>query len=312
MMTEQSNISGQRWHLVASWLVLVLFVVGVQYWIGWQSVLTPWEGFSWAQGAIALALLILSYALRAWRMYDYFPQFLSGQWLQTWRLMLIHNAMNNVLPARMGELSFPVLMRRYFGVGYAHSVSSLLWFRALDLHTILAFAVFPLMISTRLRVLALPLLFIWMSLPIWAYLLRNQLKVQLAGKDGSFSVFMQKALHGLPDSWWAFCRSWAMTWANWVVKLVTLAWLLSQFVPDVNWNLLLTSVVTGELTSVLPIHAPGGFGTYEAGVIAPLSRMVEAKVALTAAVNLHLFVLGASLIGALIGWLIPLKTKPNV
>lgn len=308
-MTEQSNTSGRRWHLVASWLVLVLFVVGVQYWIGWQSVLTPWEGFSWAQGAIALALLMLSYALRAWRMYDYFPQFLSGQWLQTWRLMLIHNAMNNVLPARMGELSFPVLMRRYFGVGYAHSVSALLWFRALDLHTILAFAVFPLMISTRLRVLALPLLFIWMSLPILAYLLRNQLKVRLAGKDGNFSTFMQKALHGLPDSWWAFWRSWAMTWMNWVVKLATLVWLLNQFVPDVNWNLLLTSVVTGELTSVLPIHAPGGFGTYEAGVIAPLSRMVEAKVAMIAAVNLHLFVLGASLIGALIGWLIPLKAK---
>lgn len=308
-MTEQSNISGQRWHLAASWLVLVLFVVGVQYWIGWETVLTPWASFSWTQGVIALALLILSYALRAWRMYDYFPQFLSGQWLQTWRLMLIHNAMNNVLPARMGELSFPVLMRRYFGVGYAHSVSALLWFRALDLHTILACAVFPLMISTRLRVLALPLLFIWMSLPIWAYLLRNQLGVRLAGKDGDFSAFMQKALHGLPDSWWAFWRSWAMTWMNWVVKLATLAWLLSQFVPDVNWNLLLTSVVTGELTSVLPIHAPGGFGTYEAGVIAPLSRMVEAKVALTAAVNLHLFILGAALLGALIGWLIPLKAK---
>lgn len=309
MMTEQSNTSGQRWQLAVSWLVLILFVVGVEYWIGWKTVLEPWTSFGWAQGVIALALLVLSYALRAWRMYDYFPQFLTGQWLQTWRLMLIHNVLNNLLPARTGEVSFPVLMKRYFGVGYAHSVSALLWFRALDLHTILAFAIFPLMISTRLRVLAWPLLFIWMLLPILAYLLRNRIEVSLAGKDGKFSEFMQKALYGLPDSWWAFWRSWAMTWANWVVKLVTLAWLLGQFVPDVNWNLLLTSVVTGELTSVLPIHAPGGFGTYEAGVIAPLSRMVDVKLAMAAAVNLHLFVLGSSLVGALIGWLIPLKAK---
>lgn len=311
-MTEQSNTSGQRWQVALSWLVLVLFVAGVEYWIGWKSVLEPWLAFSWAQGLIALALLVLSYALRAWRMYDYFPQFLTGRWLQTWRLMLIHNALNNLLPARTGEISFPVLMKRYFNVAYAHSVSALLWFRALDLHAILTFAVFPLLIATRLRVIAWPLLLVWMLLPILVYLLRNRFEVSLAGKDGKFSEVMQQALYGLPDSWGAFWRSWAMTWANWLVKLVTLAWLLGQFVPDASGNLLLTSVVTGELTSVLPIHAPGGFGTYEAGVLAPLSRIIDVKQAAMGAVNLHLFVLGSSLVGAVIGWMIPLKDGQNV
>lgn len=310
-MTEAQGKSGQVWQLAISWLVLILFAVGIEYWIGWKTVLEPWMAFSWMQGLVALALLVLSYALRAWRMYDYFPQFLTGKWLQTWRLMLIHNALNNLLPARTGEVSFPILMKRYFAVGYAHSMSALLWFRALDLHAILAFAIFPLMISTRLRALAWPLLFVWMSLPVLAYLLRNRIEVHLAGKDGKFSELMQKAMYGLPDSWGAFWRSWAMTWANWIVKLVTLAWLLGQFVPDVNWNLLLTSVVTGELTSVLPIHAPGGFGTYEAGVVAPLSRLADMKLATTAAVNLHLFVLGSSLVGALIGLLIPLKENKD-
>ena len=101
-----------------------------------------------------------------------------------------------------------------------------------------------------------------------------------------------------------------MTWANWLVKLLTLAWLLGQFVPGASWNLLMTSVIGGELTSVLPVHAPGGFGTYEAGILLPLSRIIDAKVAATGAVNLHLFVLGSSMLGGLLGWLIPLQTKP--
>lgn len=310
-MTEQNNTSGQRWKLLLSWLVLILFIAGVEYWVGWKTVLAPWAHFSWAQGLIALALLVLSYALRAWRMYDYFPQYLNGQWFATWRLMLIHNVLNNVLPARTGEASFPLLMKRYFGVGYAHSVSALVWFRFLDLHAILAFAVFPLLVITPLRRLAVPLTVLWMSLPIMVYLLRNRIEVAFAGKDGKLSELAQKAVYGLPDNWGEFWRSWAMTWANWIVKLVTLAWLLGQFVPGASWNLLITGVVGGELTSVLPVHAPGGFGTYEAGIIAPLMRIIDVKVATMGAVNLHLFVLGSSLLGGLLGWLIPLKEQKN-
>ncbi|UOG92131.1 MAG: flippase-like domain-containing protein [Candidatus Thiothrix sulfatifontis] len=309
MMTEQRNTSTARWKLTVSWLVLVLFIAGVEYWLGWKTVLEPWMSFSWTQGVIALALLVVSYALRAWRMYDYFPQQLGGQWLQTWRLMLIHNALNNVLPARTGELSFPVMMKRYFGVGYAHSVSALAWFRFLDLHAILAFAIFPLLVVTPLKRVAVPLMVLWLLLPIVVYLLRNRIEVAFAGKDGMFSQLAQQAMYGLPDSWGEFWRSWVMTWANWGVKLITLAWLLGQFLPTLSWNMLLTGVVGGELTSVLPIHAPGGFGTYEAGVIAALSPVMSMQAATVGAVNVHLFVLGSSLVGALVGWLIPLKVK---
>jgi uncharacterized membrane protein YbhN (UPF0104 family) len=309
MMTEQQNTSTSRWKLALSWLVLILFVAGVEYWVGWKTVLAPWATFGWAQGFIALALLVLSYALRAWRMYDYFPQQLHGQWLQTWRLMLIHNALNNMLPARTGEISFPVMMKRYFGVTYAHSVSALVWFRFLDLHSILAFALYPLLVVTPLKRIAVPLIVLWMLLPMVVYILRNRIEVAFAGKDGKLSELAQQAMYGLPDNWGEFWRSWVMTWANWIVKLVTLAWLLGQFVPSASWNVLQAGVVGGELTSVLPIHAPGGFGTYEAGVIAALSAApsVSAQAATVGAVNVHLFVLGSSLIGALVGWLIPLK-----
>lgn len=308
-MTEQKSTSNQRWKLLLSWLLLIFFLAAVQYWVGWQTVLEPWTHFSWAQGLLALVLLVLTYALRAWRMFDYFPQYLSGKWFATWRLMLIHNVLNNVLPARTGEVSFPLLMKRYFGVSYAHSVSALLWFRVLDLHAILTFAIFPLLMVTPLKRLVMPIMALWLVLPIALFLLRNRIEVWFAGKDGKLSQLAQQAMYGLPDNWGEFWRSWFMTWANWLVKIMTLAWLLGQFAPGASWNLLLTSVVGGEITSVLPIHAPGGFGTYEAGIIAPLSRIIDLKVATVAAVNLHLFVLGSSLIGGLLGWLMPVQAN---
>lgn len=306
-MTEQNATARSYGKLIVSWLILIVFVVGVEYWIGWQTVLQPWAAFSWTQGIVALMLLVLSYALRAWRMYDYFPQFLTGQWLQTWRLMLIHNVLNNLLPARTGEISFPVLMKRYFGVSYAYSLSALVWFRVLDLHAVLTFAIYPLLVVTPLKRLAIPIALVWMALPIVVYLLRDRIEGLFAGKDGKFSALAQQAMYGLPDSWGAFWRSWGMTWANWLVKLITLAWLLGQFLPNVSWNMLLAGVVGGELTSVLPIHAPGGFGTYESGMVAALLPVSSMQAATVAAVNVHLFILGASLLGGVLGWLIPIN-----
>lgn len=312
MQTNDNRTATQHLRMLASWLLLVLFIAGVEYWLGWSTVLEPWSGFNLWQVLMALGLLIVSYALRAWRMYDYFPNYLRGYWLQTWRVMLIHNALNNLLPARTGELSFPLLMKRYFGVGYTHSLSALLWFRLLDLHAVLSFAIFPLLILSPLRRFAIPLMVVWLFVPVVVFMLRNRLESKVAHKTGKFNSLLEKAVYGLPDDWWMFWRSWAMTWANWLVKLMVLAWLLGQFVSGPSWNLLITSVVSGELTSVLPFHAPGGFGTYEAGIVAPLLHLVDAKLATAGAVNVHLFVLGASLIGGILGWLIPLHKKDDV
>jgi len=49
---------------------------------------------------------------------------------------------------------------------------------------------------------------------------------------------------------------------------------------------------------VLPVHGLAGAGTYEAGVVAALLPFgVAPAAALAGAVNLHLFLLGAALLG---------------
>jgi uncharacterized membrane protein YbhN (UPF0104 family) len=292
------------------WLVLILLVAGVEYWLGWKTILQPWQALSWKQLLIAVVLLLVSYGLRTWRLYDYFPA-LRSRPLPTLRLTLLHNIFNNLLPARTGELSFPMMMKRYFDINYAQSVSALLWFRFLDLHCILAFAIYPLLVVTPLRRLAIPIILLWMLIPPLVYLLRNKVELHFVGKSGRFSELAQKTLFGLPNTVVGFLKSWGITWLNWLVKLLTLAWVLDQFIDGVTWNVLITAVVAGELTSVLPLHAPAGIGTYEAGIVAALIPFLTATVATSAAINVHLFVLGSAIIGGLVGWLLP-KPKPAV
>lgn len=101
-----------------------------------------------------------------------------------------------------------------------------------------------------------------------------------------------------------FLATLGWTWANWLIKLLTLAWVLSH-VAQLGLAAALAGAIGGDLTTVLPIHAPGGFGTFEAGVVLALQPFgLDATSALAAAVNLHLFVLGSSLLAALMVLLI--------
>jgi hypothetical protein len=70
-------------------------------------------------------------------------------------------------------------------------------------------------------------------------------------------------------------------------------------------------MIGGELGSVLPVHGVAGMGTYEAGVMAGLAPQgVALTAALAAAVNLHLFILGATVLGAGLARLLPLPAAP--
>ncbi len=309
--TNPAGASGFQTALktVLPWAVLLAFIIGIEYWLGWQSILKPWLALDWQQLLVAFVLVLISYALRTLRLYDYFPAQMHGNVLPALRLNLLHNLFNNLLPARAGELSFPMLMKRYFKVDYAHSMSSLLWFRFLDLHTILSFAIYPLIIVTPFKRLAFPVLLVWMLIPLLIYWLRNRVELWFIGKDGKFSELAQKTLYGLPDTTASFWKSWGLTWLNWLVKLLTLAWVLDQFVDGVSWNTMIMAVVAGELTSVLPFHAPAGIGTYEAGIIAVLVPFMLLEQATRAAINVHLFVLGSAIMGGLVGWLLPRTLK---
>ena len=286
-----------------SFVALPVFILIVQWLWGWSNIVKPWAALSLPAVFVAATFIIISYQLRTLRIYDYFTREISGRWWLNLKLVLIHNTLNNLLPMRSGEVSFPLLMKRYFNIEFHHSLPALLWFRLLDLHTVLGIVIIPFVHTNVSPVISIPVMLLWLSIPFVAYLLKNFLLLHI--KDSSrLRIFIRKTLLGLPTNGWQFTKCWFLTLINWALKILVLVWLLGQFI-NATFITKLSAIIGGELTSVLPFHAPGGFGTYEAGIATPLVQFIDTELAIQSAINVHLFILSVSIIGGVAGYLIP-------
>jgi uncharacterized membrane protein YbhN (UPF0104 family) len=292
---------------ILGWAVGIGLLVGLagllHLSVGWEALLAPWREVSAREMAVAFSLVVASYAIRAVRVHRYFLPVTRAGFLRALRLTLVHNLLNNLLPARSGEASFPILMKREFGVPLARSIPALLYFRFLDLHFLLALGTGVLLASRGAGgwLLAAALV----PLPWVVFQGQGWLAPRVGPGRGRIRRLAGEALAGLPGSARLFWETWAWTAVNWGAKLLAFAWVLRAFLPMPYAASLLGSV-TGELSSVLPIHGLAGAGTYEGGILAGLLPLgIGAEAALRAAVNLHLFVLGVSFLSAILGLLLP-------
>lgn len=278
------------------------FIAFVEWYVGWLDLLAPWRALSPAALLAATALMLLTHGARAMRVHDYFGTPVAGQRLDCLRLVLQHNLFNNLLPMRSGELAFPVLMARRFGIRAGESVPGLLWFRLLDLHTLVLLAA-PVLAPVLPPTLLLPAMAAWLLLPWLAWRGSHRLLGAAEARGGRAGALAARVRAALPRSDRVFWKSQAWTLATWTLKLAVFVWLLLQFAPLSLLHALL-GAIGGELTSVLPIHGAGGFGTYEAGIVAgSLASGLDAATLLRAAVNLHLFVLGVTLLAGALAFL---------
>jgi uncharacterized membrane protein YbhN (UPF0104 family) len=291
--------------MLLMWILALFALTGVIVWIGPDKLLAPWRLISIPALSLALILMVLSYALRALRIQRYFINELRGQFWPTLKLSTWHILLNNFLPMRTGEISFPVLMQRYFTLPAARTVPVLLWFRLLDLQAIvligLLAAIWGMGLPDAWAILVITLV----PAPVLIFLARHRVRRVIATRpDGKWRGRLLSSVDSLPHSVAHFLAALGWTWANWLIKLVTLAWVLAHLAP-LGLAAALAGAIGGDLTTVLPIHAPGGFGTFEAGVMVALQPFgLDAANSLTAALNLHLFVLGSSMLAALIVLLI--------
>lgn len=294
-----------RYHTLLAALIFIAFAAFVEFYVGWGKLLSPWLQLPWSGIAAAVFLLMTSYWLRAMRLYDYFRADMRGHFGACLKLMLLHNLFNNLLPMRSGEITFPVLMSRYFGVPALRSVPVLLWFRLLDFHTLAAFALIAALGVFEQHVAVGAALALWLPLPWMAFVVSGRGAQWLPRLfRGRLLAWTQSAATSLPQTAAVFWRAWAWTLINWAVKLGVFVWVLGLFV-DVPLAAAWLGAVTGDFSSVLPIHGIAGAGTYEAGVVAGLLLFeVDGEQALQGAVNLHLFILGSTLIGGILSLLL--------
>ncbi|HEY6632334.1 MAG TPA: lysylphosphatidylglycerol synthase domain-containing protein [Rhizobiaceae bacterium] len=292
--------------------VLILLYAGFVQWIwGWSTILAAWAEVGATNILLALALLVGTYFVRAHRIKDYFPHQTAGRFLWLFRVTQVHNLLNIMLPLRAGETSFPLLMRSEFGVPLAHGSSALLVLRLLDLHALLAAAGVGLVAGAG---------FSWWACGLWLAFLFSPLAV-VPFRDPALALarrklpprlerFVEEVEDGIPRDLAAFIRAWALTVLNWGVKVLVLAWVLALMGVE-PMAACFGGALGGELSAVLPVHAPAGVGTYPAGIAAGAAAFGASKDAASlallakAAINLHLLTIVSALLGTGVSLLLP-------
>lgn len=293
-------------------VVIVAYAAFIQWVWGWGTIMSLWSHAGWWTIALALLLLVATYLLRTWRIYDYFPQETKRRFATLFRVVQLHNILNIMLPFRSGETSFPLLMRREFGVNLLRGTSALLVMRLFDLHALLAAAGMGWALEEGS-------LWIWtgwlafLLLPALGFVARD-LAFGLVGRRSSTKLakVIAELRAGLPVDGNAFLRAWGATLINWFVKIAVLAWVL-MLMGEISLPAGFGGALGGELSSVLPVHAPGGVGTYPAGITAGAigfgasAEEHALSVLGQAAVNLHLLVILSSLIGTALALFVPTR-----
>ena len=204
-------------------------------------------------------------------------------------LTFLHNAAVILVPFRVGELGYPVLVQKLLNVSLQQCIRSLLWLRLQDGIVLLslAFLLLPFLIG-ELRILSFLLVVVLclMTKKWWLRLLRSR----------HFLIRQVRAfLHQRSSPW-----GWVWSAANWIVKLLAVSLLLSNL-TSLDSLQTLRGALTGELSALLPLTGPAGLGTYEAGVWTGLGLTWQEMKGLMGSVLLtHLFFLCISLLGAVV------------
>lgn len=301
--------SASNWPNWLGVLIFLAFIIAVQWLVDWRTVLQDWSQVSWKALLPALLFILVSYAARTWRLIDFFPQPLAQQPKRAANLSLLDHLFNHLGLPRHPKTDFPARMHDTAKIAYLDSQSASLWFRLLDLHTLLCFLIYPVFAITPLRRLSFIIIALWLLVPLVIYLLRHRLQTHFVGQDSTFSILAQKTLTGLPNRFLAFLKSWGITWLVWGFYLTGLVWFARELVPNHSFNVLLMALVAGELALFIPLILPLRMPLYEAGVIVALSAFTGWQIALSTGLNVHFFSLAVALLGGLIGWLLSTKAQ---
>ncbi len=227
----------------------------------------------------ACVLLALSYGLRAARLQVVLPTVFLRQpkwWVlgldpRVLKVIFLHNGAINLIPMRAGELTFPWLAERYLQLPLPMGAATLVWMRLQDVMVLSTLALFGMPgLSLFWRVgLFVVGVGAWWLLRRWAASAPAADAPQVdatSTTSGKWADKLATVRYALADPvherWWA----WFFSLANWCVKLVACATVLSAL-THLPWLCGVAGALGGELAAVLPVQGPAGLGTYEAGVV---------------------------------------------
>ena len=260
---------------IAAGVALLAVLVAFTPWklLAERVATVPWPG--WVGATLGMSA---TYALRAGR--------LRAEWLWKLRTLglgyreclqitLLHNAAINVLPMRSGEASYSFLLHRRWGVGLGDATASLLWLRLQDMMVlgVLGIAILvPAPLPWRIGFAVAAIVLAATLLPALVRRIHVHARWARARAHADASARRtRKAWHFVAKVAGAFraarggAAAWGYAIANWVLKLGIVGVLLASL-ANLPLGAGFCGALGGELAGVIPLQAPAGVGTYEAGV----------------------------------------------
>lgn len=292
------------------WAVWAAVALAVLAWAGTQEsaralVQQVMSTGPWAPLVAALGLLA-SHGCRASRLHGEWSPRRGVSWLECLRVSLLHTAAVNLAPFRSGELGYPLLLRRRWGVPLGEAAGSLLWLRVQDavvLAWLLALTVCAgLADRPEPGFAGLGMLGVVVATAAFLSLMRLGPVAADPGVPSAVGPFTWRRVWQVPlrALRQASPASWMCSALNWILKLGALGLLFSVWSacgPQASWR----AALAGELAMALPVQAPAGFGSLEAAMALGARTAAEHDLGslLAAALGVHLFALAVSLGAAL-------------
>jgi hypothetical protein len=249
--------------------------------------------------AIGLLLYALSYYFRALRFYLLLDKKIKLK--DMFYVVSVHNMANNIIPARAGELSYIYLLKKLHSKTTGEGFATLIIARLLDFVALTSFFFVSVLFVKNLPVLVMNTL--WLVGFFMIFIVVFLLSIIYYGKksliftkkilnklglvDRKIFVFLLKKMEEAVQSIDSIRNG------NNIYQIIIstfLLWGLNYFIvyfllSSMNISLPLQNVVLGAtfclLTTVLPIHGVGGFGTNEGVwtlVFVPLGMPLETAI----------------------------------
>jgi uncharacterized membrane protein YbhN (UPF0104 family) len=251
-------------------------------------------------------------------------------------VVALHQFLNHVLPARLGEAGFPLLLKRYSDVPTASAVSVLLMVRlqemlVLALMVLVATPLFftfrqsaavpwvPIVITCAFAAIAV--IVISAGAPHASRLCRRMLDRQLtAGTSGrarwlerfhGFSLQLEREL-ATPGPRGRRVVSFILTAFVWLLTFLLFHQVLQMSGFPVPFTGTVIAASMASLTHILPVNTFGSFGSLEAGWTLGLSLVgIDVKGALATGFVAHVLVLLFLIVLSVPSWLILERGIPS-
>ena len=289
------------------WLLALAMLAGLAWWVGetvgWGELLRPWRDIPWGELVVLVILTALSYLTRALRLYDLYRPRVGGPFRLYLRVNVLHTTILNLLPMRMGEAAFPLMMKRYFGERYVSSFANLLWLRVADLWVLVWLGM--LVFAAHGAHWLWPPVVIGALLPLLLQPLRRYILHATDASPRKIARLLRILVEGLPARFSRYLRLLLWTLLTWGLKLAAFASVAAFFI-DAPLAILVPGIIAAEISNALPIQGIAGFGNYEvAMVLGGAWSNLPTEALLAAALNLHLFILACTLLFGALALAIP-------